>query len=127
MPHLSDHLNDREREALRLAAALRERMTEWMIRRGIPGGVRISPFVDAAGLPSVLVRMNPHLIHAMLRSFDGQGEPREYPNRRSERPEDPPRWPLPPSATVRTHGPNWPFPQVTPVVTTWVVGTLLPG
>jgi hypothetical protein len=86
-----EHLTDRDREAIHLAASLRARMTEWMFRRGIPGGVRINPYVDAAGRPSVLVRMNPHLIHAMLRSFDQERGPSESPTQQPQRPNDPPR------------------------------------
>jgi hypothetical protein len=91
MPYQSEHLSDRDREALRLAASLRARMTEWMSGRGIPGGVRITPYVDRTGQPSVLVRMNPHLVHAMLRSFDQRHELRERPYQQAQRSSDSPR------------------------------------
>ncbi len=43
------HLSDRDRQALRLASELRQRMHDWLGRRGIPTSLFVSPFVDRAG------------------------------------------------------------------------------
>jgi hypothetical protein len=64
-----DHLSDRDREALRLAHALREQMALWLSRRGVSAIPVITPYVDRSGQPYVLVRMNAELALAMILSF----------------------------------------------------------
>ena len=98
MSQLNGHLSESDREALRLAHDLRERMTQWMSRRGVAGGsVLVSPFVDPSGQPNVLVRMNPHILRAMLRSFDEQRQPQQEPTYQVRRPPaEAPPWPPPP-------------------------------
>lgn len=62
-------LGPREREALVLAHEIRLEMRAWMEHRGVAGAPVVSPFVDSAGQPNVLIRMNAYLARAMLLSF----------------------------------------------------------
>ena len=70
MAHLRDHLTDRDREALRLARDLRDHIQAWLSRHGIIGTLVISPLVDPAGQPSVLVRMNSPIAHALMHALN---------------------------------------------------------
>jgi hypothetical protein len=61
---MTAHLSDSDRQALRLAHDLREEM-----RLALPhgaGGPTVSPFVDPAGLPSVLMRMDADTARALM-------------------------------------------------------------
>jgi hypothetical protein len=69
MPSRGDHLSERDREALRLAGALREQMQDWMSRRGVTATLIITPFVAPSGQPSVLIRMDVRLALAMILSL----------------------------------------------------------
>lgn len=94
MAHLRDHLNDRDREALRLAHVLREHMQAWLSRHGIFGTLVISPLVDPAGQPSVLVRMNAPVAHALLQVLH-ESHPASHPQAHGHQshghsPNDPP-------------------------------------
>lgn len=59
MTQPTHRLSNRDRQAINLAHHLREQLGHWLNRRGITTAtLLISPFVDPAGQPSVLVRMN---------------------------------------------------------------------
>jgi hypothetical protein len=69
------HLTDNDRHALELARDLRANMQQWLARHGATGNLSISPFVDPAGRPSVIITMEAPLALAMVRSFDQQQAP----------------------------------------------------
>ncbi|MBO2455006.1 hypothetical protein J4573_48520 [Actinomadura barringtoniae] len=61
---MTAHLSDSDRQALRLAHDLREEL-----RLALPpgaGGPTVSPFVDPAGQPSVLMRMDAETARALM-------------------------------------------------------------
>jgi hypothetical protein len=70
-PH-GDHLAPAGREAVNLARDLREEIRNWLACRGVDAPVVLSPFIDSAGQPNVLVRMNAYLARAMILSFHEQ-------------------------------------------------------
>lgn len=55
---MNAHLRDSDREALWLAHELREELRQALEQKGVPGSPGVSPFVDSAGRPSVIVRMD---------------------------------------------------------------------
>jgi hypothetical protein len=64
-------LSDRDRHAIELAQDLRDHIGRWLTRRGIITGILVvSPFVDPAGQPSVLIRMNASAAGALLLGLD---------------------------------------------------------
>jgi hypothetical protein len=67
-----DYLSDRDREALRLAATLREQLRGWMARRDVTGAVVVTPFVDRSDRPNVLIRMDSRLALAIILSLNGR-------------------------------------------------------
>jgi hypothetical protein len=66
MPSMSDP----NREAVSLAQDLQQRMLRWMAHRSASAAVIVTPFVDPAGRPNVLIRLNAHVARAMIISFD---------------------------------------------------------
>ncbi|HEX6470519.1 MAG TPA: hypothetical protein VF069_15585 [Streptosporangiaceae bacterium] len=62
-------LTERDREALALARTLREHMHGWMSARGVTAPVKVTPYVDPAGRPNVLVRLDSRLAIAMILSL----------------------------------------------------------
>lgn len=62
---MTDHLTDSDREALRLAQELRDEMSRALSRQGHADAPAVSPFVDAGGRPSVLVRLDAGSVHAL--------------------------------------------------------------
>ena len=54
MPNLSD----KDRQALRLAGDLQKAIDQWLGRRGVQPSCAVSPFVDTAGEPAVIIKMN---------------------------------------------------------------------
>jgi hypothetical protein len=74
---LPGRLDDRDRQAIELARELREQLAWSLNRRGVITAVlAVSPFVDAAGQPSVLVRMNACAARALLGALGEEGPPR---------------------------------------------------
>jgi hypothetical protein len=66
------HLTDSDRQALRLADDLQKAVQRWLSYRGVDQPCTVSPFVDAAGQPAVLIKMNAHVACAMI---DSLGQP----------------------------------------------------
>ncbi|REF00046.1 hypothetical protein [Thermomonospora umbrina] len=62
---MNAHLTDSDREALWLAQELREELRQALGRRGVTSAPGVSPFVDSAGCPSVLVRMDADAARAL--------------------------------------------------------------
>lgn len=58
------HLNDSDRQALRLAQDLREEMRAALPQ--LPSPPSVSPFVDQSGMPSVLLRMDADTARALM-------------------------------------------------------------
>jgi hypothetical protein len=65
-------LSDTDRQALRLADDLQKAVEQWLSRRGVDESCAVSPFVDPAGQPAVIVKMNVHAASAMIDSLNGQ-------------------------------------------------------
>ncbi|GAA2305914.1 hypothetical protein GCM10010402_76600 [Actinomadura luteofluorescens] len=61
---MTAHLNDSDRQALRLAQDLREEMRAALPQAPTPPSV--SPFVDQTGMPSVLLRMDAETARALM-------------------------------------------------------------
>ncbi|MEV0667586.1 hypothetical protein ACIBI3_41590 [Actinomadura luteofluorescens] len=61
---MTAHLNDSDRQALRLAQDLREEMRAALPQSPTPPSV--SPFVDQTGMPSVLLRMDAETARALM-------------------------------------------------------------
>ncbi|MUN42570.1 hypothetical protein [Actinomadura litoris] len=61
---MTAHLNDSDRQALRLAQDLREEMRAALPQQAAAPSV--SPFVDQAGTPSVLLRMDADTARALM-------------------------------------------------------------
>ncbi|MFI0483632.1 hypothetical protein [Actinomadura sp. 9N215] len=61
---MNAHLSDSDRQALRLAQDLREEMRAALPQ--LPTDPSISPFVDQAGTPSVLLRMDADAARALM-------------------------------------------------------------
>ncbi len=66
------NLTDSDRQALRLADDLEKALQRWLSYRGVNQPCTVSPFVDAAGQPAVIVKMNAEVAHAVI---DGLGPP----------------------------------------------------
>lgn len=77
---MNAHLSDSDRQALRLAHDLREEMRAALPH--LPAAPSVSPFVDQAGMPSVLLRMDADMARALMallaerRLDQGQAEQR---------------------------------------------------
>jgi hypothetical protein len=73
MPNLSE----KDKQALRLAGDLQKAIDQWLGLRGVEQSCAVSPFVDPAGEPAVIIRMNANVAGAMI---DGlrppEGSPR---------------------------------------------------
>lgn len=70
---MTAHLSDSDRQALRLAHDLREELA-----RNLPGSIAspsISPYVDPAGRPSVLVRLDDETARALIAVLGDRGAP----------------------------------------------------
>ena len=61
---MNAHLSDSDRQALRLAHDLREEMRAALPQ--LPSAPSVSPFVDQAGMPSVLLRMDADTARALM-------------------------------------------------------------
>jgi hypothetical protein len=61
---MTAHLNDSDRQALRLAQDLREEMRAALPQ--LPTTPSVSPFVDQAGMPSVLLKMDAETARALM-------------------------------------------------------------
>lgn len=61
---MTAHLNDSDRQALRLAQDLREEMRAALPQ--LPTPPSVSPFVDQAGMPSVLLKMDAETARALM-------------------------------------------------------------
>jgi hypothetical protein len=68
-------LNDDEQLAVQLAHDLRERMNWWLAARGVNGSVAVSPFVDSAGQPNLLIRANAHIARALVLGLEERAQP----------------------------------------------------
>jgi hypothetical protein len=70
------NLTDKDRQALRLAEDLQKAIDRWLGRRGVEHSAAVSPFVDPAGEPAVIIKMNARAAGAMI---DGLGQPDDGP------------------------------------------------
>jgi hypothetical protein len=68
MPNLTDN----DRQALQLADDLQKALGHWLGRSGLAQSCTVSPFVDSAGQPSVVIKMNAHVARAMIDSLQQQ-------------------------------------------------------
>jgi hypothetical protein len=66
------HLTDSGREALRLAYDLQKAVEQWLSSRGVDQPCTVSPFLDPAGHPAVVIKMGAHVACAMIDSLDRQ-------------------------------------------------------
>jgi len=66
------YLNDKDRRALQLADHLQKAIQQWLSYRGADQSFTVSPFVDPAGQPAVIVTMNAHLACALIDSINEQ-------------------------------------------------------
>ncbi len=69
-------LSDKDRQALRLADDLQKAIDQWLGRRGVEQSCAVSPFVDPAGEPAVIIKMNALVAGAMI---DGLQQPAARP------------------------------------------------
>lgn len=81
---MNAHLSDSDRQALRLAQDLREEMRAALPQ--LPSAPSVSPFVDQAGMPSVLLRMDADTARALMallaeRRVERGGAPAAEPRR----------------------------------------------
>ncbi|WP_242902476.1 hypothetical protein [Actinomadura terrae] len=97
---MTAHLNDSDRQALRLAQDLREEMRAALPQQATAPSV--SPFVDQAGTPSVLLRMDADTARALMAVLA---------ERRVERAAAPP---VEPRRADGSHVPPPPHPQSPP-------------
>jgi hypothetical protein len=76
------YLKDSDKQALRLAGDLDKAIRQWLGRRGVQGSCTISPYVDPAGRPAVLITMNASVAGAMVAGLNEEhmsGDPRQPP------------------------------------------------
>jgi len=66
------YLSDKDRRALQLADHLQKAIQQWLSHRGVDQSFTVSPFVDPAGQPAVIVTMNAHLACALIDSLNEQ-------------------------------------------------------
>ena len=66
------YLSDKDRRALQLADHLQKAIQQWLSHRGVDQSFTVSPFVDPAGQPAVIVTMNAHLACALIDSINEQ-------------------------------------------------------
>ncbi|HKB31480.1 MAG TPA: hypothetical protein VKD26_11665 [Streptosporangiaceae bacterium] len=69
------NLSDNDRRALSLADHLQKAVEQWLSRRGVDESCTVSPFVDPAGQPAVLIKMNAEVACAMIDSLNEQHSP----------------------------------------------------
>ncbi|SEG70117.1 hypothetical protein SAMN04489712_109143 [Thermomonospora echinospora] len=65
----SDPLTERERQAVLLAHDVHDHLLHWLTRHGVACPLVVSPFVDATGQPSVLLRLNSPAARTLLRAL----------------------------------------------------------
>jgi hypothetical protein len=66
------HLTDTDRQALRLADDLQRAVQQWLSRRGVDQSCTVSPYVDGAGQPAVVMKLSAQAAWAMIDSLDEQ-------------------------------------------------------
>lgn len=66
------HLTDTDRQALRLADDLQRAVQQWLSRLGVDQSCTVSPYVDGAGQPAVLMKLNAPAAWAMVDGLDPQ-------------------------------------------------------
>ncbi len=66
------NLSDKDRHALRLADHVQKAVQQWLSGRGVDQPCMVSPFVDPAGQPAVLIKLNAHVACAMIDSLNEQ-------------------------------------------------------
>ncbi|WP_157995995.1 hypothetical protein [Thermomonospora amylolytica] len=106
---MNAHLSDSDREALWIAHELREELRQALERRGVTSAPGVSPFVDSAGRPSVIVRMDADAARALALIMGEQRAAAVPPAPAA--PMAPPA-PMPPAAPRRNDGSHvFPAPQ----------------
>lgn len=91
---MTAHLNDSDRQALRLAQDLREEMRAALPQ--LPAPPSVSPFVDQSGMPSVLLKMDAETARALMAVLAERRGMAATEQRRADGSHVPP--PLPPPA-----------------------------
>jgi hypothetical protein len=66
------YLNDKDRRALQLGDHLQKAIQQWLSYRGAGQSFTVSPFIDPAGHPAVIVTMNADLACALIDSLNEQ-------------------------------------------------------
>jgi hypothetical protein len=66
------NLSDQDRRALRLADDLQKAVEQWLAHRGVDQSCTVSPFVDPAGQPAVVIKLNAQVACAMIDSLNEQ-------------------------------------------------------
>ena len=66
------YLNDKDRRALHLADHLQKAIQQWLSHYGVDQPLPVSPFIDPAGQPAVIVTLNAHLACTLIDSLNEQ-------------------------------------------------------
>jgi hypothetical protein len=69
------HLTDTDRQALRLADELQRAVQQWLSHQGVDPSCMVSPFVDGAGQPAVLMKLNAQAAWALMDGLQRQSGP----------------------------------------------------
>ena len=69
------HLTDTDRQALRLADELQRAVQQWLSHQGVDPSCTVSPFVDGAGQPAVLMKLNAQAAWALMDGLHRQPGP----------------------------------------------------
>jgi hypothetical protein len=105
MPNLSD----KDRQALRLAGDLQRAIDQWLGRRGVEPSCAVSPFVDTAGEPAVIIKMNAQVADAMIDSLQQLNGPSGPPPPVGGPAQAPPAGDFPPGAPGPSPSGYFPF------------------
>ena len=66
------YLNDKDRRALQLGDHLQKAIQQWLSYHGVDQPFTVSPFIDPAGQPAVIVTLNAHLACTLIDSLNEQ-------------------------------------------------------
>jgi hypothetical protein len=69
------HLTDTDRQALRLADELQRAIQQWLSHQGVDPSCTVSPFVDGAGQPAVLMKLTAQAAWALMDGLHRQPGP----------------------------------------------------
>lgn len=83
-------INDNERAAVQLAHEVRGRIGRWLSQRQVNSSVIVTPFVDSAGRPNLLIRANAYVAHALMLSIEEHSQPSPPPRQAGHHSPPPP-------------------------------------